>query len=90
MALYLALFGGEYSSDIDPVNFVKWIFPRLMESRRPRYKKIATYGCTISSNDVAEVRNEAGFVELIGSAIDKVTLNEMYESKTAMKLQDNR
>ena len=71
---------GEYLSannlacaeDIPPDDFVRWIFPRLIEARRPRYESIvAQYGYTISAKDVFNVRDEQDFHALIESVLDR-------------------
>ena len=55
------------SSDlIDPDDFVQWVFPRLVEYRRPLYRAIADdHGYTIDSQAAESVRDEADFLELV-------------------------
>ena len=56
---------------MDPDAFVRWIVPRLVAHRRPRYEAIAgRYGYTVAATAAAEVRDEAGFLALIADAID--------------------
>jgi len=59
------------STDVMPPDeFVSWVFPELFKSRLPRYQAIADqYGYTIDANDVAIVRNEADFIQLIANAL---------------------
>lgn len=67
---YLELNKLEYVAEIDPDDFTRWVFPRLFHSRVPRYEAIARpHGYTVSSEDVARVRDEADFLDLIESAI---------------------
>ncbi len=55
---------------IPPDEFVTWIFPKLFESRLPRYQAIADqYGYTIDANDAAAVNNEADFIQLVAKAL---------------------
>jgi hypothetical protein len=55
---------------VDPNEFVRWIFPRLIESRIPRYEAIAQrYGYTISTEELAQVKSSANFLELLEDAI---------------------
>jgi len=69
---YLALKSLDYVAEIDPDDFTRWVFPRLFHSRVPRYEAIARpYGYTVSSEDVAQVRDEQDFLHLIESAIGK-------------------
>ncbi|NCA69273.1 MAG: ATPase [Sphingobacteriia bacterium] len=67
---YLALRGYEFVAEVDPNDFTRWVFPRLFHSRVPRYEAIARpYGYTVSSEDIATVRDEHDFLGLIESAI---------------------
>ncbi|MBB1074698.1 ATPase [Rhodoferax sp. 4810] len=67
---YLQLEQLEYVADIDPNAFTRWVFPRLFHSRVPRYEAIAQpYGYTVSSNEIASIRDEQDFLTLIESAI---------------------
>ena len=67
---FLAERGLEYVADIDPDDFTRWVFPRLFHSRVPRYEAIARpHGYVVESPEVAAVRDEADFLELIETAI---------------------
>jgi hypothetical protein len=67
---YLSIQGLDYVAEVDPDEFTRWVFPRLFHSRVPRYEAIARpYGYTVSSEDVARVRDEQDFLQLIESAI---------------------
>jgi len=58
--------------DIDPDKFVRWIFPKLVDHRRPLYQKLADqYGYTVESRDVEKVRDEADILELISNALNR-------------------
>jgi len=58
------------TDQIDPDEFVSWVFPELFKSRIPRYEAIAQqYGYTVNGDDVAKVRNEEDFMQLIAQAI---------------------
>lgn len=58
--------------DIDPDRFVRWIFPKLVDHRRPLYQALADrFGYTVEARDVEKVRDEADILELIASALDK-------------------
>lgn len=55
---------------IDPDDFVRWMFPRLFNSRIPRYEEIADkYGYTISTNELWQVSNLDDFLDLIETAL---------------------
>ncbi len=67
---YFAEKGMEYTAQIDPADFVRWVFPRLFHSRLPRYEAIAEeHGYTISARDAFEVSNADEFLALIGDAL---------------------
>lgn len=57
--------------DIDPDRFVRWMFPKLVEHRRPLYQALADeHGYTVESRDVDRVRDEADILEMIAGALD--------------------
>ena len=71
---YLSLRGLEYAAQVDPDDFCSWVFPRLFHSRVPRYEAIAQpHGYTVTSHEVAAVRDEKDFLELLESAIMRKT-----------------
>jgi len=60
------------SFEVDPDEFVKWIFPHLLRHRLPRYQAIADrYGYSIDYREVAEVNSDQEFIELIAQAVDQ-------------------
>ena len=69
LAVYLAENGLQYAAQMDPDAFTRWVFPRLFHSRIPRYEEIAKRGYTVTSREVAAVRDERDFLQLIESAI---------------------
>jgi len=67
---YYADTGLEYTAQIDPSDFVRWVFPRLFKTRLPRYEAIAEkHGYVISARDAFEVQNADEFLQLIGDAL---------------------
>jgi hypothetical protein len=67
---YLDEQGLEYVAEIDPDEFTRWVFPRLFHSRVPRYEAIARpHGYTVVSTEVAQIRDEADFLDLLEAAI---------------------
>jgi hypothetical protein len=68
---YLAERELEYAAQVEPDNFCRWVFPRLFHSRVPRYEAIARpHGYTVTSHQVAAVRDEQDFLDLLEHAID--------------------
>ena len=69
---YLDIHGLEFVAEIDPDDFTRWVFPRLFHARVPRYEAIARpYGYTVSSEEVAGVRDERDFLSLLEQAISR-------------------
>jgi hypothetical protein len=69
---YLKETGLSYAAEIDPDEFTRWVFPRLFHSRIPRYEAIAKpHGYTVTSEEVAQVRDEADFLELLEKVIGR-------------------
>ena len=72
LAVYLQENNLQYAAEMDPDEFTRWVFPRLFHSRVPRYEAIAEpYGYTVTSREVARVRDETDFLELLETAIDR-------------------
>ena len=70
LAVYLTETGCASAEAIDPDKFVTWIFPRLVQHRRPRYTAIAErYGYTVNARDINTLRDEADFLEMVSAAI---------------------
>lgn len=66
LAAYMAENDLPYVALIQPDDFVRWLFPKLFYTRIPRYEKIAAqYGYTVTTQEIAEVKNEDDFLQLI-------------------------
>lgn len=60
----------DYIAEIEPDDFVRWVFPKLFASRLPRYETIAKkHAYSVSASDIRTVRDEQDFVDLVCSAI---------------------
>lgn len=69
---YLAETGLAHISEADPDAFTRWVFPHLFHARVPRYEAIAgPHGYTVTSAEVARVRDEQDFVALVAEAIER-------------------
>lgn len=70
LPVYLREKGVEFVAQIEPDDFARWVFPRLFHSRLPRYEAIAKpHGYTVTSQEVAQVRDEQDFVALVEAAV---------------------
>ena len=70
LAAYLAGSGDGSPDAIDPDRFVRWIFPRLVQHRRPRYEALAArIGYTVDARDINGLRDEQDFLDLVVGAI---------------------
>jgi hypothetical protein len=68
---YLAETGLKDPDEIVPNEFVRWIFPALVEHRRPLYEGIVDqYGYAIDARAANAIDSESGFLELISAALD--------------------
>ncbi len=55
---------------IDPNQFVQWIFPKCIQHRKPLYKTIAdNYGYTLSAHTINEVETEQDVIQLLADTI---------------------
>ena len=71
LAIYLQENNLQFAAQLEPDDFTRWIFPRLFHSRLPRYEEIAKHGYTVTSEEVAQVRNEKDFLKLLEMAIER-------------------
>jgi hypothetical protein len=70
LAEYFSLNALEFTAQIDPADFVRWVFPYLFRTRLPRYEQIAQqHGYVISARDAFEVSNADEFLTLIGDSL---------------------
>jgi hypothetical protein len=74
LAEYLHQEGFQSADEIEPDRFVQWIFPELLEHRRPLYDALAhQHGYTIDAREIDQVHNEADFLDLVVAAIRSAT-----------------
>jgi hypothetical protein len=56
--------------EVDPFDFAAWGFEAILFDRLPRYQTLADrFGYTVEARDIATVRDEKDFVELMRAAI---------------------
>lgn len=72
LAEYQSERGLNSSEQIDPADFVRWVFPRLVAHRLPLYQHIADqYGLTIEADRVPQVHSEQDLLQLIADTLDQ-------------------
>lgn len=70
LSSYMQEYELAYVAMIDPDDFVRWMFPRLFNSRIPRYDAIAKrYGYTVTTKELWQLKCAEDFIQLIESAI---------------------
>ncbi len=71
LSSYIAETGLAGPEDIVPDDFARWIFPRLLEHRRPTYEAFAdAHGYTLDARAAGNVNDEEEFLELVTSVLD--------------------
>lgn len=75
---FLERMWGEYraetglaADEVNPDTFVRWTYAKALAHRQPRYAAMAEWGVTVTAEEVAQVRDAAGFTDLIATAIDR-------------------
>ena len=77
LAIYMQERDLSYVAMIDPDDFVRWVFPKLFYARIPRYEAIAdTYGYTIKTEDLYQVKTEADFLTLVENSIESANATQ--------------
>ena len=74
LATYMAENNMDYVAQIDPDEFVRWMFPRLFHARIPRYRDIAErYGYSVTTDALSQVKNADGFLQLIENIVERAS-----------------
>jgi hypothetical protein len=55
---------------VDPDAFIRWTYARAMAHRQPRYEQMATWGVSVTAEDVSEVKTPSQFNDLIARALE--------------------
>ncbi|UWQ55700.1 ATPase [Leisingera caerulea] len=62
---------GIAEGDVDPDAFIRWTYAQALAHRQPRYQAMAdNWGITVTADQISSVKDEAGFVDLIASALE--------------------
>lgn len=66
---YYSIYKKQHSSII-PDEFSRWIFPHLIEHRKPLYQKIADdYGYTLDAGNIENIKDESELIEWISEVL---------------------
>lgn len=72
MAEYKQVFGVEHDADLVADEVTRWMFPRLFETRLPKYQHLADrYGVSVQSKDLYGIQSEEDFLNLIAGAFPR-------------------
>jgi hypothetical protein len=72
LAAYLDEQGFADADEMDPKAFASWIFPQLVEHRRPLYQALADkYGYTVTASEAEQVSSESDFLDLVEQSIGR-------------------
>ncbi|MGI9331149.1 MAG: ATPase [Gammaproteobacteria bacterium] len=67
---YLKLEKLETTDDINPDHFVSWVFPELVQHRRPLYEAMADeHGYTVDAREITNLESEEDFLTMVADAI---------------------
>ena len=70
LAQYLSEAELDGPQDINPDEFVRWIFPSLVAHRRPKYQALADrYGYTLNARMAEAITGEQDFLEYVASVL---------------------
>ena len=68
--MFLSERGLSDTAKMDPDEFVQWVFPRLIEHRRPLYERIADqHGYTVDAGQVMKLHSEADVLQMIADVM---------------------
>ncbi|MEM7642296.1 MAG: ATPase [Pseudomonadota bacterium] len=66
-----ARWAAEGGDDVDPDAFMRAIYAAAIHAREPRYAKMARWGVSVSSKDVAQARDATDVIAMVAEAIGK-------------------
>lgn len=70
LAAYMAEFDLKSDNEIDPGEFLRWVFLYLLEARLPKYQRLADkYGVTIPVAKMRDIKSEGDFLSCVEAAL---------------------
>ena len=81
LAAFLEERGIGSAAEVEPDEFVQWVFPSLVAHRRPLYEAISRrHGYTVEARVTEGVRDEADFLHLVADLLDAAKLHPRVRS----------
>ena len=56
---------------VNPDAFVRWTYARALAHRQPRYEAMSRWGVTVTADEVASLKGEADFIDLVATALER-------------------
>ncbi len=60
---------------VNPDAFVRWTYAQALAHRQPRYAAMATWGVTVTAQEVSQLRDPSDFEDLIANALEARAAN---------------
>jgi hypothetical protein len=60
---------------VNPDAFVRWTYAQALAHRQPRYAAMATWGVTVTAQEVSQLRDPSDFEDLIANALEARATN---------------
>ena len=62
---------GLSENKVDPDAFVRWTYARALAHRQPRYEAMERWGVSVPADEVAALKGEADFADLVAEALER-------------------
>ncbi|WP_420011251.1 ATPase [Tateyamaria sp.] len=62
---------GQAEDAVNPDDFIRWTYARALAHRQPRYEAMARWGVTVTADEVASLKGEGDFTDLIATALER-------------------
>ena len=56
-------------AEVDPDDFIRWTYAQALSHRQPRYEAMSKWGVTITADQIAALKTESDFVDLIADQL---------------------
>ena len=69
VALLAMMACGMKEDDVDPDAFIRWTYAQALAHRQPRYEAMSRWGGTVTADQVAGLKSEDDFNDLIAGTL---------------------